>query len=802
MNNSNFPFPKFPWTRSFITRVACISFHPSRNFPDPRKRYNIFVGRSFWRLVMFVYASSVNNTNIAAAGNVNKTAQGPEVNAKETTAPPAKTTPAAPVDNKSGNKSKSTPTNATTNNSGNKKGKKKGNVSVKIGGAKTAASAAVATEDPFDAVPSNSEKILKESSPFDLDYTADDPISTAQINEFSLTQSPNNALITGIRGCGKSHLMMTAAAFLTARNMSDLYRIICIGDCRAWAQSDNPVAFFSLEMMMAFRTAAERNASFNPNPNTNHHHSSQHQNTIEEGNYTPPGIFTSFDDLKSWMEAVGKRLKILEDLKLVIFIDQLEELYPTTNASLTGNTKMAARIFELLISLKYPVLITSIIPSPHVRTAMPSALKDAAQFAEMRMPAVLTYSDFDMFVEVFEASRKFTNDDDPLMHDLRMWTGGVPAQIAKFFTSSAATANNATTLNVATRLVRYRAERSKAFSELVLSAAAKMERLPRMHFLLQLCRMILHIPSDDPQLSPGAAINGLESLFLPAALQKFYHPEEGIVAYRHIPTAVSPAAYYALCDRKLLTKLAAKWEQVLEAVLASTMNSPNVCDESKRRIIRFYAQFNLFGISFDEELTTVSAGAKPTTSVTPSATATPATTTATPANKTTPTAATTESNIPAEMCFSGTNQFKDRVTFSLPTKKVRRVIFAGLSPTPILIPSGKYSPNLTCPLVFIPGRTDFCFYDLFVAIPGEKILYAITTCPFETMMGPTNASNNNNSNGSGGNSSTFNTATNAPLTPFTLLEMWGKDLKDAGYNKFTIKPVYIPPNELLAQVKY
>lgn len=307
-----------------------------------------------------------------------------------------------------------------------------------------------------------------------------------------------------------------------------------------------------------------------------------------------------------------------------------------------------------------------------------------------------------------------------------------------------------------------------------MSAVSKMDRLPRMHFLLQICRMILHIPSDDPQLSPGAAVNGLESLFIPAALQKFYHPVEGIVAYRHVPTAVSPAAHFTLCDRKLLTKIAGKWEQVLDAVLASTLNSQNVCQESKRRVIKFYAQFKLFSFTFDEELKDA---------IKHSASA----------------------DIPlATFSFTGKNQFNDQVSFNLSTACARRVIFAGLSPTPILIPSSKSSPNVGQPIVFIPGRTDFCFYDFFVALPAEKILYAVTSCPFDLMLGTGGGGANNGNNNGTSNStinSSFNTATNAPLTPFTLLEMWAKDLKDAGYNKFSIKCLYIPSTDLLNQLK-
>jgi hypothetical protein len=48
---------------------------------------------------------------------------------------------------------------------------------------------------------------------------------------------------------------------------------------------------------------------------------------------------------------------------------------------------------------------------------------------------------------------------------------------------------------------------------------------------------------------------------------------------------------------------------------------------------------------------------------------------------------------------------------------------------------------------------------------------------------------------------TVNTLNNAPLTPFTLLDMWLKDLKDAGYVKFSAKAVFIEPFELLSRLK-
>ncbi len=686
MNNSNFPFPKFRWTRFFITRVACVCFNPTRNFTETRRQYNIFVGRSFWRLVLWIYAKAITQQPLLT-GEEDDFFDGDMENEQL----------------------------------------QERVVKALLNGDAEGAEKLFSTSNEKDAIP---DAIREPPSEF--------------------MHSPRNALITGIRGCGKSHLLMTTCAFLTPRTSKDRHRNVCLGDCRAWAQSENPTAFFCMELMMAFRMApqAEKKnkiAAAQGKPRG-----------IDEGNYTPPAIFSKFEDLKAWMEAVGKRVAAHDDLRLTVFVDQLEDLYGPVVAP--GATE-AAKIFELLISLKFPIIVATVVPNPAVLSRLPAAVKDASCFAQMKMPAILNYTEFDLFAEVFEASRKLTDDDDPVMHDLRMWTGGVAAQIAKFFTSTG-------TGSVAHRLVKYRTDRTKAFSELLFSALSKMDRLPKMHLLLQLIRMILHIPSDDPSLSPGAAVNGLESLFIPAAIQRFYHPREGIVHYRHIPTAVSPAAHYALCEPRVLGRITPKWEQVMEAVLTSTLNSKNVCSESKRRIVHFFSQFRLFQMCFDQGLPISSKATTP--------------------------AAATISSVPystIEFCFSGVNQYNNRVEFSLPAQQpMRRVIFAGLSPSPILISSGRSETAFAgAPIVFIPGRTDFCFYDVLVAVPADRCLYAITTIPFKDNGTDTLI--------------TVNTLNNAPLTPFTLLEMWLKDLKDAGYNKFSAKAIYIEPFELLSQLK-
>lgn len=694
MNNSNFPFPKFRWTRFFITRVACVCFNPTRNFTETRRQYNIFVGRSFWRLVLWIYAKAITQQPSFTSG---------EDGFFE----------ADDLDGPENEQLQERVVKALLN--GDSEGAEK-----------------LFAEEVAEAGP---------------DAISEPP------SEF--LHSPRNALITGIRGCGKSHLLMTTCAFLTPRTSKDSHRNVCIGDCRAWAQSENPTAFFSMELMMAFRMAPNEERRFSGNSSSSANGSSEKiSKGIEEGNYTPPGIFSKFDDLKAWLEAVGKRVAVHDDLRLTVFVDQLEDLYGPVVAP---GAAEAAKIFELLISLKFPIVVAAVIPNPVVLARLPPVLHDPSVFAQMKMPAILNYTEFDLFAEVFEASRKLTDDDDPVMHDLRMWTGGVAAQIAKFFTSTG-------TGNVAHRLVKYRTDRTKAFSELLFSALSKMDRLPKMHLLLQIIRMILHIPSDDPNLSPGAAINGLESLFLPAAIQRFYHPREGIVHYRHIPTAVSPAAHYALCEPKVLGRITAKWEQVMEAVLTSTLNSKNVCSESKRRIVHFFAQFRLFQLSFDQPLPVNSKATAPVPAV---------------------------AEVPfcnADFLFSGVNQYNDKVEFVLPANQpVRRVIFAGLSPSPILIPSGRCGSFTNAPIVFIPGRTDFCFYDVLVAVPADRCLYAISTIPFKDNGTDTLI--------------TVNTLNNAPLTPFTLLDMWLKDLKDAGYTKFSAKPLFIEPFELLSQLK-
>lgn len=667
MNNVSFPYPKFRWTRCFITRVASISYHSSRNFPDCRKRYTVFVGRSFWRLVMFVYATSVHSWTAAS----DLAAPGAEARGLQPDAGPA------------------------------------------------------------------------------------EPV-------------PMNAVITGVRGSGKSHLMMTAAAFLTARNTTDLYKIICIGDCRSWIHSDNPVAFFTLELMLAFENSAKTKGAALGHDAPAPTPPSAPRRSLAEGNYAPPRVFTDFDELKAWLEAVGRRIAEFDDLRLVIFIDQLEEVYSLISTTSNANALLIARLVDLLIALKFPILIVSFIP---INLALPPVFRDRKVFAEMKMPASITYTDFDMFVELFECSRRLSDEDDSLLHDLRYWSGAIPAQVTKFFTSTTLTdgtpappASNRG-LNsydgpncVASRLVRYRAERAKAFQDLVISAASKLERLPRMHLLLQIFRMLLHIPTDDPNISAPATATGLESLFIPAALQKFFHPVEGIIAYRHVPTAVTPAAFYAMADERFLARMAPKWTQVLEALVASIMNSKAVCTESKRRVVRFYAQLRLIQMSVDEPLY----------------------------DKHHP-------PIPGKLLklsFAGTTQFNDPFSITLDgLVHLRRVAFAGLSPTPCLIPSVAKTLSAlpaSSPILFIPGRTDYPFFDFLVAMPAERSLYAVSTIPYALA--------------SKHCASSINTATNTPLNPLTLLEMWSKDMKDAGYARFTTKYCHIPPLDLLAQL--
>jgi len=574
---------------------------------------------------------------------------------------------------------------------------------------------------------------------------------------------PMNAIITGVRGCGKSHLMMTAAAFLTARNTTDLYKIMCISDCRSWIQSENPVTFFTMELMVAFQNNCKHRALDGDEATR------PKGKTLSDGNYAPPTMFSEFEDLRRWMEAVGTRIAERDDLRLVIFIDQLEEVYSLISSN-TGNPNatLIAKMVDLLISLQYPILIVSLIP---INLSLPAAFRDRKKFAEMKMPASITYTDFDMFVELFECSKRLSDEDDSLLHDLRYWSGGIPAQITKFFTSTTLTEANSGSsasnrgLNsyegancVASRLVRYRAERAKAFQDLVISAAGKIDRLPRMHLLLQIFRMLLHIPTDDPNISAPASATGLESLFVPAALQKFFHPIEGIIAYRHIPTAVTPAAYYAMADERFLVRMAPKWGQVLEALVASIMNSKCVCSESKRRIVKFYAQLKLFQLSVDEPLYEKSQA---------------------PIQGKT-----------LKLSISGITQFNDPFTINLEgLTHLRRVIFAGLSPTPCLIPSATKSCSLlpaTSPILFIPGRTDYPFYDFLLAMPSERCLYAISTIPYHVA--------------SKHCASTINTATNTPLNAPTLLEMLCKDLKDAGYLRFTSKYCYVAPQDLLKQL--
>lgn len=733
MNNSHFLYPKFSWARSFITQVTPMSYHASRNFSLPHRTYTMFVGRSFWRLVLFVYAS-------AAAEDHDERQSRPVGN--EDDAPAAWQTLLAPftslhmADGDFALADESIPEDVERLLQTEAKSRQ--------GGLFDEWTEEERAERAADCVEEDGGGAMKESA-------------EATATELVLPQyAPTNALITGVRGCGKSHLLTIAAAFLTARNTSDLYRVVSISDCRAWMQSENPVTFFTLELLAAFHRPGTEVLRLVPSDSM----ATANVDVLHEANpYAPPVLFSSFERLRRWMEAVGRRLAVHADMRLVIFVDQLEELYVPTAPP---KAKLAAQIFELLVQLRFPVLIATVIPSPQAMRGLPPVVRDPTRFAEMKMPAILSCDDFDLFLELFAMNGEGGGDavdQDMLLHDLRMWTGGIPGQIAKFFASTGEMWEDTND-----RIMNYRRSRYMAFYDLLATTVGKLEKLPRMHLLLQICRMILHMPTNDPHLSASAASAGLESLFLPAALQKFYHLDEVFVVYRHIPTAITPAVHYALADTKLLAMISSKWSQVLEALLAATLNSPDICEESKRRTVRFYAQFRLFSAAFDEEMDRPEAVPISIDGVSRARGASP-----------------------VEFVLRGITQYNHPFSLTLVSGKIRRVIFAGLSPVPSLIPPGRNgSSHAGDPILFIPGRTDYCFYDFFVAVPAERTLYAISTlhfAPDDSIL-----------------TSTFNTATNAPLTPFTLLEMWCKDLKDAGYPRFTAKFCFINSRELLTQL--
>lgn len=346
------------------------------------------------------------------------------------------------------------------------------------------------------------------------------------------------------------------------------------------------------------------------------------------------------------------------------------------------------------------------------------------------------------------------------------------------------------------------------------------------------------IPSDRIVNALGPRI---ASLLLLDPITTFYHPTDGVISCRTVPAAVSLATHVALTSVPILATISTDWLHHTDLIVSRILSAPLsvFCTESRCRLARFYAQ-SRFLWDADLAMTQCSIDSKnlnsgPDTIPTRTAKMVPS-----DSNNKDPDSKESTQKI---WRFEGVGENNEVINFTF--KRPRVVIFAGHAPSPPLLvsPDGLHGPlssaadshalgqrhftinegcnsggcgsssgNSTtngsgkklCPkmsekqkipvdpnhydaVVFIPGRTSYCFFDLFVMILEERRLYALTTSPLvgawvrelqpravSSTLGTGGANINHN-----GNRSPSKTQDNTFSTPLILLESWREALRRA-----------------------
>jgi hypothetical protein len=272
----------------------------------------------------------------------------------------------------------------------------------------------------------------------------------------------------------------------------------------------------------------------------------------------------------------------------------------------------------------------------------------------------------------------------------------------------------------------------------------------------------------DPEIS---------ALLQTDCLQAFYHPTDGTVAVRSIPTAVSLAQHLALMSPSLLCAIAKGWEALFETVVNAMANSKQLCAEAKRRFARFYLHAKLIWRRM--------AGA-------PS----------------------------SPLVWSGRNELGEEVHIKVANPRV--VVFAGQVPSQyhfmsgamllglradssnpadaLLTPDPAIDPLMTgdadAPydsVIFLPGRTAYLFFDAFVLVPGERRLYALSSAPvvgswlkeLNLRVPPAQLQAHREE---------------GLMTPLLVLEAWREALRKAGLPKTTLRLCLMRPTDMMLAV--
>lgn len=445
--------------------------------------------------------------------------------------------------------------------------------------------------------------------------------------------------------------------------------------------------------------------------------------------------FTRVEQVKQFMERCCQWAEENHpDTLFVFFIDQAEELISRPDS-------IPYKIVSQLVQLQTPLLIFAASTPLEGSFPFPYGLT-------LDIPYRATLAEFAKHLEVHTGlDEKLLYKDVCWWKDIRLWTGSVPSEIAEFGRMPGP--------NVPHRLHLYRRMVAQNVQSALITIS-KLDSRQRNVLLIVLFAIILRVPMDmsgEFNLSNIMALGPtITNLFLLNCLQTFYHTSDGIITMRDVPAAISMAVHVSLCSVNTLNAVIRTWPTLFENVVHAMMHSRLLCIEAKRRMSRFYAHAKLlWGLQ--------------------------------------------------GWSFEGVTEMGDAIKFKF--RQPRVVIFAGQTPLPTYIsPNGPDAEHHGVvgngdydAVAFIPGRTSYWFFDLFILVPDDRRLYAITTSAvvgtwlkeLQTRVGPMQLQQQRD---------------DGLLTPVILLEHWKEALKKAGLLKITVKCCVMKSLDLMISSGY
>lgn len=549
----------------------------------------------------------------------------------------------------------------------------------------------------------------------------------------------NPLFLLGPPACGKSYTIGAVAGFLRQKRLIPKYQVIVIGDIAAWPgqKLSDIVAFFALEFLHSIRKFQDIELQCL-------------RNTIP---FTLPELEGWLSSYSSWLQR--------NDTTIILFIDQV----------ISGTDLGNHPIFSILKKVieKFRDRIIPILSITHfIGEDYPSIMNGFAgelgfkRYECMEFPFNLNSSEISKFLECW--ADQFRNSDvqkdkivasfatfnsphtaTSISKDIIMHVGYNIYEIVAFFRFSSQNSGR----NAYSLLETYNNMQGEELMKIFKAGYSEVESKVLCNLL---CRLILRIPMGLTFPVSSLNINlqqlkklptGVKKLFIPNPVHRFYHSKDFSEIICGVPTFKNLICYsnfYKNFDMwdKIMSPDGITLEKHLDKNLFNVMHSKVICAESKRQAFRFYLQNILCRKRSDN------------------------------------------------LSFSVQGEYGRSTEISVDKDKTI-AFFAGLVPSKELLvwiylhsieKSEKESRDPdTRTLILIPGKSDYCFFDVFIIPKGHRRLYAVSTLSSAAQWTTTSASNE--------------VAGKCYVNPSGLLDMWVRVFRELGIVKLSVQSVYL-----------